>query len=229
MNKFTHVYPADYHLADTPQLVSNNGKSHYSINGKRVSRITEILSSHNSEGLVAWRQKVGDEVADLKCQIGIKRGTDVHALIEAYLNNSLQVNGWQTKLAANRMFESAKSTLDRISMIRGTEMPVYSESLDVAGTLDCCAKFDGILSIIDYKTSVRPKKLEWCERYFLQETFYSLCWEAMNNTPVEQLVTLVICETGEVQVLKEQRDNWVLQLEELVREFHHKKSIGVRR
>ena len=226
---FDHVYPTNYYMAERPKLVSQNGRSYYSIDGNRVHRITEVLSSYKSEGLTAWRERVGNEVADLKCQVGIKRGTDVHALIEAYLNNSLEPTGWQSKLSANRVFEYAKPSLDRISMIHGTELPVYSRSLNIAGTLDCCAEFDGVMSIIDFKTSERPKRMEWCEKYFLQETFYSLCWEEMTESPVEQLVTLVICETGDVQVIKQDRDTWVLRLEDLVREFHHKKSIGVRK
>lgn len=228
MDKFTHVHPADYFMADIPKLVGQNGSSYYSVNGVRVPRITQVLSSYKADGLQQWRKRVGNDVADLKCQIGIKRGNEVHQIIQSYLENDCTCK-YSDMILATGMFEAAKPALGRISRIRGTELPLYNKSFEIAGTADCIAEFDGVLSIIDYKTGERPKKIEWCERYFLQETFYSLTWEEMTHSPVEQLVTIVISETGEVQVIKEQRDNWVETLEELVSKFHQQKHMGVRK
>lgn len=224
MDKFTHVRTANYLMADIPKLVGQNGSSYYSVNGIRVPRISQVLSSYKADGLQHWRKMVGDDVANLKCQIGIKRGNDVHQIIQSYLDNDCTCK-YSDKLLAIGMFEAARSTLDRISRIRGTELPLYNKRFGIAGTADCIAEFDGVQSIIDYKTCERPKKIEWCERYFLQETFYSLTWEEMTEIPVEQLVTIVISETGVVQVIKEQRDNWVQILEELVSKFHQPKQI----
>ena len=228
MDNFTHVHPANYFMADIPKLVGQNGSSYYSVNGVRVPRITHVLSSYNAGGLQQWRKRVGNDVADLKCKIGIKRGNEVHQIIQSYLGNDC-ICKYSDKLLAIGMFEAAKPVLGRISMIRGTELPLYSKRFGIAGTADCIAEFDGVLSIIDYKTGEIPKKIEWCERYFLQETFYSLTWEEMTESPIEQLVTIVISETGEVQVIKEQRDDWVQILEELVNKFHQQKQMGVRK
>ena len=228
MVNFSHVTPQEYLNSKIPELIYRNGASFYQVNGERFPRISEVLNLLNSEGLQAWRKRVGDKVADMKCQIGIKRGKDVHAIIQAYLDNSCTCQ-FSDLLLANAMVDSAKPTLNRISKIRGTELPLFSHRLNVCGTADCIADFDGIASVIDFKTSEKPKRYEWCKRYFIQETFYSIAWEDMTNQPIEQLVTIIISENGEIQVLKEKRDDWILQLEELVREFDYRKTVGVRK
>ena len=119
MANFSHVHPDDYLKANIPELVYRGGTSYYEVNGERLPRISEVLNALNSEGLQAWRRRVGDKVADMKCQIGIKRGNDVHSIIEAYLNNSCTCQ-FSDLLLANAMVDSVKPTLNRISRIRGT-------------------------------------------------------------------------------------------------------------
>ena len=76
------------------------------------------------------------------------------------------------------MFQSAKSTLDRINNIHCLETFLYSHYLGLAGRVDCIAEFDGELAVIDFKTSRKPKKEEWIEDYKLQVAAYSVAvWD----------------------------------------------------
>ena len=68
-------------------------------------------------------------------------------------------------------------------------------------------------------------KLQHRVIYFYQETFYSVAFEEMTGVPVEQLVTIVISEHGELQIIKEKRDNWVSKLQELVQDYHNQQMV----
>jgi genome maintenance exonuclease 1 len=87
-------------------------------------------------------------------------------------------------------FDMAK-TLDLIDNIRYIESPLYSEKLGVAGRTDCIAEYDGVLSIIDFKTSLKEKKEEWIENYFEQGTAYALMYEELVGEPINQIVILI--------------------------------------
>ena len=81
------------------------------------------------------------------------------------------------------------------------EAALYSDQLEVAGRVDCIAEFDGVLSIIDFKTSAEPKRDSYLYDYFVQETAYACMLLEQYNIRVEQLVTIVACEDGDTQVV----------------------------
>jgi hypothetical protein len=98
-------------------------------------------------------------------------------------------------------------------------MPMISRELVIGGTADIIAKFDGIDSIIDLKSSTKPKKEPWCERFFLQETAYSLMFEEITSKPTEQLVTIIASENGTVQVLVRNRDDFAQELKQIISQY----------
>ena len=99
------------------------------------------------------------------------------------------------------MFQHSRPTLDRINNIYAQEVALYSDKLELAGRVDCIAEFDGVLSIIDFKTSAKQKTDERLYDYFVQETAYACMLLERYNTRVEQLVTIVACEDGDTQVV----------------------------
>ena len=70
-------------------------------------------------------------------------------------------------------------------------MPLYSKALGCAGRTDLIAEYNGIPSIIDFKTSRKPKKLEWIENYILQTTIYSMMFERMYKMSIPQLAIII--------------------------------------
>ena len=216
---FRHICHLEYKASQKPILEYLHKKGSYNYDGKLYPRISDVLNILNRKQLDSWRERIGNNAADLKSQMGIKRGNDFHQICEAYLKNECTCQ-YQNKLLAMSMFESSKSALDRIDNIRGIELPVFSTSLKVGGTLDIVAEFDGVNSIIDLKTSSIPKKYEWCKSFFLQEAFYAVAYEEMTSKPIEQLVTILISEDGTLQVLKENRDDWIFQLNDLVQNYY---------
>ena len=63
--------------------------------------------------------------------------------------------------------------------------------------------FDGELSVIDFKTSAKPKKREWIEDYFVQCAAYACMLYEMKGLVVKKFVIIMTCENGEVEVYEE--------------------------
>ena len=71
------------------------------------------------------------------------------------------------------------------------------------------AEFDGVLSVIDWKTAARRKTRSKIYNYFKQEAAYAVMYEEMTGTPVTQLVTVITSSEGNSQVFVEHRDEWI--------------------
>ena len=162
--------------------------------------ITTITSNYSKEKFALWRKKVGEDEANRITKAATTRGTQMHNLIEHYIENKeLPKSAPLPKL----LFDVAKPELNKINNILGIEIQLYSEYFEIAGTADLIAEYDGVLSIIDYKTSERPKPREWIENYFVQCTAYAVMLYELTGIMAKQLVIIMACENGEVEVYKE--------------------------
>ena len=152
--------------------------------GNKYPSITTVLSDRNKEGIVKWRESVGNDVANQVMRQAASRGTAVHTLIENYLNNE-ELSKQDVLPVA--LFVTMKSELDNINNIRIQEGGLYSDKLGVAGRVDCIAEYKGKISVIDFKTSTKEKKEEWVENYFIQGSAYCEMYEERFLQPIEQL------------------------------------------
>ena len=118
------------------------------------------------------------------------------------------------------MFQSAKTTLDRIDNIHCLETFLYSHYLGLAGRVDCIAEFDGELAVIDFKTSTKEKKEDWVEHYFVQETAYAAMFLELTGIEVKKIVTLIAVEDGSVQVFQKYNlDDYLQLLKSYIEDF----------
>ena len=162
--------------------------------------ITTITSNYSKEKFALWRKKVGEDEANRITKNATTRGTHMHSLVEHYLENKeLPKSAPLPKM----LFDVAKPELNKINNILGIEIQLYSEYFQIAGTSDTIADYDGVLSIIDYKTSERPKPREWIDGYFVQAAAYAVMLFELTGIKAKQLVIIMACENGEVEVYKE--------------------------
>jgi genome maintenance exonuclease 1 len=174
-------------------------------------------------GLAKWRARVGKEKAAAISSRSASRGTSYHSIVEDYLNNRLHIDEYKKTPLPVVMFEHSKKVLNRISNIYLQEAALYSDNLEVAGRVDCIADFDGVLSIIDFKTSAEPKKEYYLYDYFVQETAYACCLQELYGITVKQLVTIVACENGETQVvIKPPKKEYLLKLIQYIDEYQNR-------
>jgi len=161
---------------------------------KAVS-ITSVISHYNKEIFEKWRKRVGEDEANKVTRQATSRGTDAHTLIEHHLLNKELP---QVQPISEYLFKIAKPELDRINNIYTLEGSLYSKFLGVAGTVDCIAEFDGELSIIDFKTSKKPKPREWIDHYFVQCCAYACMLHELTGIPVKKFVIIMTCTNGAV-------------------------------
>tara|TARA_B100000427_G_scaffold161174_1_gene134047 strand:- start:1246 stop:1905 length:660 start_codon:yes stop_codon:yes gene_type:complete len=196
------------------------GKRVYEVGDQRYPSISTICSFRNRKSIAEWRARVGAEEANKISKRATTAGTTVHSMIEDYLNNELELEKYNGKHLAKILFTQAKPMLARINNIHFQEAPLYSHEFAIAGRVDCIAEFDGKLSIIDFKTSSKEKKEEWIEGYLVQETGYAKMYEERSGIKVEQIVTLITCQTGDTQVFIKNPDDYVPLLRDYIQEYN---------
>jgi genome maintenance exonuclease 1 len=196
------------------------GKRVYEIGDQKYPSISTICSFRNRKSIAEWRARVGAEEANKISKRATTAGTTVHSMIEDYLNNELDLEKYDGKHLAKILFTQAKPMLARINNIHFQEAPLYSHEFAIAGRVDCIAEFDGKLSIIDFKTSSKEKKEEWIEGYLVQETGYAKMYEERSGIKVEQIVTLITCQTGDTQVFIKNPDDYVPLLRDYIQEYN---------
>ena len=203
-----------------------DGKRLYSTpDGKFYPSITTVIGNNAKKqaGLARWRARAGKEKAAAISTRSASRGTAFHSITEDYLNKCLDIDQYKDHPLPVVMFEQTKKTLDRISNIYLQEAALYSDNLEVAGRVDCIAEFDGVLSIIDFKTSAEPKRELYLYDYFVQETAYACCLQELYGITVKQLVTIVACENGETQVVtKPPKKEYLLKLIQYIDEYQNR-------
>lgn len=224
MKKFEHLN-IDLGYEDLSADTTDSGRVYTTPDGKYPS-ITTVLSILSEDGIRAWRARVGEEEANKISRVAATRGTNVHAIIEKYLNNEEDyADGYLPNIIGN--FKDVQPILDsKIGSICAQEVPLYSNHLRVAGRVDCVGEFDGTLSIIDFKTSRKLKKKEWIDGYFIQAAAYAIMYEERTGTPITQLVILIAVDNESPQVFIEHRDNWTKKLLETIKEYETRKLFG---
>ena len=201
MKKFTHR--DDVGDFEIPEIQIIDGKRFYvTPEGNFYPSITTVLSSQDKPGLKKWREQVGEKEAKRISQESMRIGTAVHQMCEIYLNNIVVKLDAQEKVIRDT-FNRIRFLLGNINNIVGTEIALCSDLLRVAGTTDCIAEYNGVPSIIDFKTSRKPKKEAWIDDYYIQTFAYKLMFEEMTGVEIKQVVILVACiDQFEVQVFK---------------------------
>ena len=194
--------------------------------GNKYPSITTVLSVRNKKGLMEWRKRVGNEVANHVARTAANRGTKVHHMCEDYLNN-MEFNypdEWskhrRKNFLAHCLFSRLKEkALCNIDNIYAQEAGLYSDKYKVAGRVDCIAEYNGVPSIIDFKTSTKERKDEWNESYYIQGSAYAEMFGERTGIEISQVVILVVTEDGTVQEFVRDKHEYLDALVKTVAEW----------
>lgn len=191
-------------LPKLQKVTKENGERYYvTPEGNKYPSVTTVLSEYKKKELKKWRDRVGNKEADRIKNFAAKRGTTFHTLCENYLTGK----PYQDNIGG--MFDKFIPILNRVKNIKCLEQHLYSDELKVAGQVDCIAEFDRCISVIDFKTSSKPKNEKHIWDYFMQASAYSYMFEDRTGLPVEDVTILISCETGENQIFFAHRDEWI--------------------
>jgi len=206
-------------IAGQIKQINTSGKRLYETPDGNFPSITTVLSSLSKAGIQAWRKRVREEEANRISTQASRRGTRTHSIIEDYLKNQ------QDYLSGHmpdsiELFQSVQSILNtHIGKIYGLEVSLWSKFLGVAGRCDCIAEYDDEISIIDWKTSSKPKKEEWIESYKLQGTAYAKMYEERTGNKVTQVVIVIAVVDGTPQIFYADPDEHVERLQEVINSY----------
>jgi len=194
-----------------------DGKRYYVLpDGDKFRSVTTVLGDAlDKTALLEWKKKVGEEEAQKITTQAARRGTAVHTLCENYVLN--KDNYIENAVPSSvDSFLNIKSVLDfNVDNILGIETPLYSKALKTAGRCDLIAEYNGIPSVIDFKTSRKLKKEEWIESYFLQTTVYSMMFEQLYKIKIPQIVVIISVDHEGPQVFQKNRSDYVNRVLEI--------------
>jgi hypothetical protein len=202
---FNYCPPVE--LQDLKSKTYPDGKRYYTTpDGHKLPSVTTVIGAKGKKAIMEWRKRVGEEEANKISRKASSRGTNVHTLCERYLNNE---SLGDIMPDAKEMFLPLKPILNRINNIHYQECALWSLKLEMAGRVDCIAEFDGVLSVIDFKTSRRPKKKEDIDNYFAQCVAYACMYEELVGVGIEQIVVIMAVEGSEPLVFVEKTEDYL--------------------
>ena len=165
-------------ISEDAKQITMPDSRYYRRNGEYYPSITYVLGTYpKGKFFEDWLKKVGYSAEYIVKKAG-EQGTEVHEMIEDYLNgkelNFLSSTGypkydplvWQMFLRFVDFWEEYNPKLIE------TEVHLFSDEIKVAGTCDMVCEIDGELWIIDFKTSNHLQTT-----YDLQTAIYGKCYE----------------------------------------------------
>ena len=217
MSQFNHI-PINFQQA---QLFEKDNVHYYQTpKGDIFPSITTILqktmSAEKQQSLQNWEEQ--EIAAEYITQESAMIGTQTHKLIENYLNGITQNE--EVRLLSVAHFNNLIPFLQKINDIHGTELKLYSETMKLAGMSDCIAKYDGELSIIDYKTKRSNQREEWMTDHFIQGTAYSEMFKELSGIEVKQVVILVSSEKNTRMEFVKRTDEYKDLLTQRLNQFY---------
>lgn len=215
---FNHVDTITPYNINTVE--NEKGRFYVTPEGKHYPSITTILGAGEKPWLTEWRESMGQERADAEMKRAADRGTAVHDMVEKYLDNDPDpTNGHHIKNVVE--FKTLRMYLRRINNIVTQESPLWSDTMRVAGRVDCIGEFDGKLSLIDFKTSTNEKKSDQIQDYYLQTTAYALMFQELYGIQIDNLVIIMSVEKGPMPLLFQERvDPYIEPLIKRINKFH---------
>jgi genome maintenance exonuclease 1 len=216
---FNYCPPKD--LQDLKSETYPDGKRYYTLpDGTKLPSVTTVLGAQKKQGIMEWRKRVGEAEANRISKQATGRGTNVHTLCERYLNNE---SLGDIMPDAKEMFLSLKPFLHRINNIQYQECALWSKQLGMAGRVDCIAEFDGVLSVIDFKTSRKIKQSAHIEDYYWQTAAYALMYEEMIGQPIHDLVIIMAVENEQPLLFKQKTEDHIHGLVKAINYYKEQK------
>ena len=172
------------------------GNRHYDVSNEILPSVTTILQNTQSDekkaSLSKWRQKVGEKEANRIRDEAARRGTAMHEFLEMYLHGEKLLDLRSEGQAARSMGRTIiEQGLKELKEVWGSEVTLFYPGL-YAGQTDLVGTYAYEDSIIDFKTSSKPKRSEWILDYKLQMAAYALAHNQVYGTAITQGVILMV-------------------------------------
>ena len=189
--------------------------------GNAVASVTTILdATKDKTHLIAWKKRVGEAKAQEIVTEAAGVGTRMHKYLEDYIETGEWPEPGSNPYAqqAHGMAEQIKTqALTDVDEIWGSEVALYMPNM-YAGTTDLVGQYKGQPSIMDFKQTNKPKKVEWVVDYFLQLVAYAEAHNEIYGTNIREGHVFMCSRAGEYQ----QFDIWPDEYEEWRQEWYER-------
>jgi hypothetical protein len=217
MNRKIHI-PVE--LPKLKRINVDGARLYETPTGNKYPSVTTVTGLRSKKEIFEWRKAVGEEEANKISQRAARRGTRIHSLCEDYINNK----DVQPDMFDRELWHRFKPVLKPINNIHCLESTLFSHKLEVAGTVDCIAEYDGVLSVIDFKTSRRVKELSDIPGYFIQCAMYAVAYAEMTGMQPKQLIVLMAIDDEDPSVFVQKTVDWIQIADKERRYFRHRKG-----
>ena len=170
-----------------------SGRKYIVGEGRALPSVTTILSkTKDMTFLKEWRAAVGEAEATRIVTEAGGLGNGMHNLLEKYVLGQEMKGQFMAMTLAKLII---KKGLCNVSEVWGTEVALYSKEL-YAGTTDLIGLHNGVPAIMDYKNSLKEKKKEWIDDYFMQLAAYALAHNEMYGSNIKKGVVMMATRDG---------------------------------
>jgi len=221
MKTFQHEFVT---LNENIESVESGSGRRYSTPDGIFPSVTTVTGWKKRAFFAKWRRENPEESKRV-----LSRGTKLHSLIETYLLNNLSPTTiTESEGTTERdLFVSMQQEIDRIGTIYAIEVPLWSKKVGLAGRTDCIGEFDGVPSVIDFKSSNYPKSEDAIQDYFMQATAYALMWQDRTGQELRNIAILIGVEDGGCQVFTADPRDYVPDLVEAIQTYRAEQPVRV--
>lgn len=221
-----------------PNIDSPNGRYYKTPSGNFASITTILSKTAYKPALIAWKEKLGEQEAQKILERAGARGTILHDTIEKFLtefpkptisdarqfvnrNTFLEIESYLQVMIKEMMKQLIANKYQSIAQ----EFVVWDSELQIAGRCDNLGYWNGQLLIVDFKTSIKEKPIQYIKDYFIQATFYCKAHNMLfPNNIVNNYVIIVVNEKGTSQIFTGALNKYLPDLRHRVRMFHQLKE-----
>ncbi len=186
---------------------------------------TRVLSgTKDMTGLNAWRERIGEDKADAILKESLSIGTSLDKIVEAHFSNPEFDPAAYRDQSGYRLYKQILPHLRKIESAT-TQLTVWSDRAKMKGIMDIFGLFNGEPTVIDIKNSIRPKKEEYIEDYFLQCTMYAMAMHDLLGVSVKKIALIIAVRPGDnhlpiPQVFVRDTKDFVKEALRRIRDYH---------
>jgi hypothetical protein len=185
-----------YDYQPLKRIDTEHGRRYIVGESRPLPSVTTILGkTKDMTHINEWRQNVGEEKAQKILTEASGLGNGMHKNLENYILGEPMSGTLMAKALAKVI---VKNAFPKINEVWGTEVSLYSKDL-YAGTTDLVGVHENIPSIMDFKNSLKDKRKEWIEDYFMQLAAYAISHNEMYGTSIARGVVMIATRDAKYQ------------------------------
>jgi genome maintenance exonuclease 1 len=178
------------------RVTTEHGRRYIVGESRALPSVTTILSkTKDLTHILEWQARVGKEESEKIKNEASSLGNGMHKNLENYILGQEMSGSVMSKILAKVIIKEA---FPRINEIWGSEVMLYSAGL-YAGTTDLVGIHDNTHAVMDFKNSLRDKKREWIDEYFMQLAAYALAHNEMYGTDISKGVVMIATRDAKYQ------------------------------